>query len=137
MDFTEAQNQIVRTVAAAADVGPWERLFTDVEILEHPGDYQIDYVGLAVVRTGGDLEVRQFDLSDAARQAIVALYRQRKDEADETIGGFTLAIDPPGRFRFDFLNEPPKRINGIWDEAQAARLNNYLETYRAELAQAR
>lgn len=134
MDFTEAQTQVVQTVAASADVGEWQRLFADVEILEHAQDYQIDYACIAVVQGANGLETRQFKLSDAARNAIAALYRQRKDAAHDVIGGFALKIDPPGRFRFDFSNQPPKRINGVWDAEQADLVDNYLDHYRAELA---
>ncbi|QJU59881.1 hypothetical protein HL653_20950 [Sphingomonas sp. AP4-R1] len=134
MDFTEAQAQVVRTVAASADVGPWRRLLANVEILEHADDFQVDYICLAVVAGGDDLETRQFQLSDDAQKAVTAFYRQRRDDADETIGGFELAIDPDGRFRFDIDHGEPKRINGVWDEAREGRLDNYLEHYKAELA---
>ena len=137
MDFTEAQNEVVRSVAGSADMADWERLLADVEILEHPGDYQIDYICLAVCGEGDALELRQFRLSAAARDAITSLYRQRKEEAGDVIGGFELTIDRSGRFRFAFLNGPPQRINGNWDAERAQMLNNYLDIYRAELAATR
>jgi hypothetical protein len=134
MDFTEAQTAVVRTVAASADVGPWQRLLANVEILEHADDFQLDYVCLAVVKDGEELETRQFQLTEDAEKAVTAFYRQRRDDAQETIGGFEVAIDPDGRFRFDIDHDAPKRINGVWDEAREGRLDRYLDHYKAELA---
>lgn len=135
MDFTEAQNDVVRAIAGSADVGAWERLLADVEILEHGDSYQIDYVCLAIVRNAdGEFASAQFKLDESARNAIAALYRQRKNEAGDVIGGFELKVDQPGHFRFDYLNGAPKRINGVWDEERAHVLNNYLDVYKSELA---
>ena len=137
MNFTQAQAQVVRTVSASADVGRWRRLLANVEILEQDDDFQLDYVCLAVVADGGELETRQFHLTDEAKRAVADLYHQRRDDAGETIGGFEVAIDPDGRYRFDLGHDAPKRINGEWDEAREERLDNYLEHYRAEMAAAR
>lgn len=134
MDFTEAQTRLVQAIAGSAALGGWERLLANVEILEHADDFQLDYVCLAVVRAGGDLATEQFELSPAAREAAVAFYRQRKDGAGETIGGFEAAIDADGRFRIAIDHDAPKRINGEWDEAREGRLDHYLDHYKAELA---
>lgn len=134
MDFTQAQTQVVQTVVASADVGRWRRLLANVEILEHETDVQLDYVCLAVIANGDDLETRQFHLTKEAERAATDLYRQRRDEAGETIGGFEVAIDPDGRYRFDIDHDAPRRINGDWDAAREERLDHYLEHYRAEMA---
>ena len=92
MDFTQAQVRVVQTVVASADVGPWRRLLAGVELLEHDDDIQLDYVCLAVVTDGDELETRQFQLTEAAEKAASDLYRQRRDEAGETIGGFEVSM---------------------------------------------
>jgi hypothetical protein len=137
MDFTEAQTRLIKAIAGSADVGAWERLLANIEILEHADDFQIDYVCLAVVGADGDLATEQFALSQDAQDAAVAFYRQRKDEAGETIGGFEATIDSDGRFRIAIDHDAPKRINGVWDEEREGRLDHYLDHYKAERAAGR
>ena len=137
MDFTEAQTALVKAIVGSAAIGAWERLVANVEILEHEGDYQLDYVCLAVVRGDGTLSTEQFDLSDEAREAAAALYRQRKEEAGETIGGFEATVDSTGAYRIAIDHDAPKRINGVWDEEREGRLDHYLDHYKAELAGSR
>jgi hypothetical protein len=43
-------------------------------------------------------------------------------------------VDQQGKFRFSFSCDPPKRINGIYDDDSMGRFNRYLETYEAERA---
>ncbi len=133
MSFTEAQNAIVRSVAADMGRSDWERIFVDAEILEQDDGYDIDTVSFVIVRdSGGALTDPQFSLGAESREAISALYKQRQAEAGETIGGFELKIDYPGKFAFKFNHDKPKRLNGIWDQQRQSWLDNYLEHYKAE-----
>jgi len=50
-------------------------------------------------------------------------------------GTSDLVVDQPG-FRFNFSHDPPKRINGVFDEEPMGRFDRYLETYRTERAAA-
>jgi hypothetical protein len=43
-----------------------------------------------------------------------------------------MVVDRPGRFRFSFSYDPPKRINGIFDDDSMGRFDRYLERYKAE-----
>lgn len=99
--------------------------------MEHDDDFQLEYVCLAVVTDGDELETRKFQLTEAVERAASDLYRQRRAEAGETIGGFEVSIEPDGRYRLAIDHDAPKRINGEWDEAREQRLDNYLEHYRA------
>jgi hypothetical protein len=53
-------------------------------------------------------------------------------EMQEEDGG--LVEDRPGKFRFSFSYDPPKRISGIYDDDSMGRFDRYLETYEAERA---
>ena len=134
MDFTTAQAEVVRRAAADFGTGDWIHAIIDLEIMEYEDGYDLDYQAILVTRgQAGALASRQFDLSQPTRDAVVALYRQRKDEAGETIGGFVLRIDHPGRYRFDFSHEAPKRLNGVWDAERQAYFDDYLAHYREEI----
>lgn len=133
MSFTEAQNGVVRAIAADMGRSDWERIFVDAEILEQPDGYDIDTVSFVIVRdAAGNLSDPQFSLGAKSRQAISALYKQRQIEAGEKIGGFELKVDYPGKFAFKFNHDKPKRLNGIWDNDRQSWLDNYLEHYKAE-----
>jgi hypothetical protein len=51
-------------------------------------------------------------------------------------GTCDLVVDQPGEFRFSFSYDPPKRINGIFDDDSMDRFTYYLERYEAERSQA-
>jgi hypothetical protein len=136
MSFTEAQNDVVRAIAADMGRSEWERIFVDAEILEQPDGYDIDTVSFVIVRdAAGDLSDPQFSLGADARKAISALYKQRQAEAGEKIGGFELKVDFPGKFAFKYNHEKPKRLNGIWDQQRQDWLDNYLQHYKAEIGE--
>jgi hypothetical protein len=135
MSFIEAQNDVVRAIAADMGRSQWERIFVDAEILEQPDGYDVDTVSFVIVRdSAGNLSDPQFSLGAKSREAISELYKQRKAEAGETIGGFELKVDYPGKFAFKFNHEKPKRLNGIWDNERQSWLDNYLEHYKMETA---
>jgi hypothetical protein len=134
MSFTEAQIAVVRAVAADMGRTEWERIFVDAEILEQADGYDIDTVSFVIVRDGaGNLSDPQFSLGAASREAIAALHKQRQAEAGETIGGFELKVDYPGKFAFKFNHDKPKRLNGVWDQERQSWLDNYLEHYKTEM----
>ena len=134
MQLTDAQDQVVRSIAARAPAG-WERIAVDCEVLAEHGGHTVDYVAVAVVRQGGELSDPQIELDPAIERAVVDLYDAvRAGEQRRTIGGFDLTIDADGRYRFDFNYGKPRRLSGEWDEARAERMDNYLAHYRAEKA---
>lgn len=45
-------------------------------------------------------------------------------------GTCDLVVDQPGKFSFSY--DPPKRINGMFDDDSMGRFDRYLETYEAE-----
>lgn len=132
--FLEAQQAVVQAVVADAPRADWRRLVADVEISESKEGYHFDTVALAVVRRGdGALEAPSFSIGRDAREAMAALYRERKASGEKSFGSFELQVEHDGRYRFEFSYDPPKRLNGIWDEEKERRLDNYLDHYRREV----
>lgn len=134
MDFNQAQQAVIRAVAHDVPYESWERILLDVEIAEQADGYDLDTLGIVIRRNErNELEDPQFRLSEDSKKAIVALYDQRKQDAGEVLGGFELTIDYPGKYRFQFSYDPPKRLNGVWDAERQKWLDNYLAVYKAEV----
>lgn len=133
MELLDAQNLVVQRLAALAPPG-WERLVADVEIEEAPTGYRVDSVSFAIKRAGADYADEDIMLDAEARAAAIEVFKAQGAAGKGTLGGFALEIDQPGKYRFDFDWGKPKRLNGEWDAEKAARLDNYLQHYRAEKA---
>ncbi len=131
MDMIIAQQSVAAAVVADYPYDDWERIVADVEIGEQETGYQLDTMSFAVVRKGdNNLTAADIKLSDATRQAAIALYRERLDNAGDKIGSFGLEIDRDGKYRFEISYDKPERINGNWDSKKQVKINNYLQTYR-------
>lgn len=135
MDFQTAQSDVVQRVAGDFGTADWVHAVVDLELLEFEDGYDLDYQAILITRSpDGVLASRQFQLSELSRQAVIALYRERKDNAGDTLGGFVLRIDHPGRYRFELDYDPPKRLNGVWDAERQSYFDNYLTHYEREKA---
>ena len=133
MDFIQVQQAVVVAVARDVPFDRWERILVDAEIAEQNDGYDLDTVSIVIRRNeNNELEEPQFRLGAESRKAITRLYEQRKQDAGETIGGFELIVDYPGKFRFSFSHDRPKRLNGVWDAERQKRLDDYLNVYKAE-----
>lgn len=134
LPFTEAQVAVVQAIAADAPGPNWERLVADIEIDEDAEHYHFNTVALAVMKAAdGTLTDPSFNVSIPVREAVAELYRSRKASGQEPFGGVQVRIDRDGTYRFDFEYGPPKRMNGVWDDAKEKMLDHYLEHYRAEI----
>lgn len=129
MDFTAAQTQVVQAVVNCAGGARWEQIFVDAEIDEGEDGFSLSTVSFTVAP--GPVKA-PFSIDIPGQDAIIALYRQRKDEAGDTIGGFDLTVERDGRFRFRFNHDEPKRARGKWDAAKAKRLETYLDWYQSD-----
>jgi len=70
---------------------------------------------------------------DAATKELFGVLREEMRRTEKYCWGICdLVVDRPGRFRFNFCYDPPKRINGIFDEESMGRFERYLEAYKAE-----
>jgi hypothetical protein len=131
MDMIIVQQQVATAILADNPISGWERIVVDAEIDEEPSGYRIDTVSFAVVR-GADaqLSMPDFDLSDATRQSIIKMYRERIDNTGDKMGSFGLEIDPSGKYDFKISYDKPDRLNGDFDSKRQYRINNYLATYK-------
>lgn len=130
MDMISAQQGVATVLVADNPYDNWERIVADIEIDEEETGYRVDTISFAIVRASDNsLSTPDFSLSDATRRAVIALYRERLDNAGDKIGSFGLEIDSDGKFRFQISYDKPDRINGNFDTKKQQKIHNYLETY--------
>ena len=131
MDMISAQQGVATVLVADNPHDNWERIVADVEIDEEETGYRIDTITFAIVRKpDAGLTTPDFTLSEATRRAVIALYRERLDNAGDKIGSFGLEIDRDGKFRFQISYDQPDRINGNFHTKKQKQIHNYLATYR-------
>lgn len=116
----------------------WERIVVNYEMLEKDGGVAHDRLAFYITRdAAGDFRDSDLDLKPQVRD----LFTQMNDEFQRSVGqrwgSCDLVVDPPAKYRFDFSYDPPKRLNGVFDEQSYDRFGpRYLENYKAERAQA-
>jgi hypothetical protein len=130
----DLQKKIVVALARGIDA-PWERIVVNYEMQAEDGGLTEDRRGFYVAPDG----VGGFHKGSLTFDTTVkTLFRDLRDEMQRSEGqGWgtcDLVIDQPGKFRFNFSYEPPKRINGVFDDESMGRFDRYLETYKAERA---
>jgi hypothetical protein len=131
MDMISAQQGVATVLVADNPYESWERIVADVEIAEEETGYRIDTISFAIVRSpDNNLDTPDFALSDATRRAVIAMYRERLENAGDKIGSFGLEIDRDGKFRFQISYDKPDRINGNFRTKKQQQIHNYLATYR-------
>jgi hypothetical protein len=132
MDMISAQEAVATALVADNPYDNWERIVADVEIDEEETGYQIDAVNFAVVRIEADnsLARPEFALSNDTWNAVIAMYRERLDNAGDKIGSFGLEIDRNGKYRFEISYDKPDRLNGNFDTKRQMKIDNYLATYQ-------
>lgn len=113
MDLQEA---IVVTLARDIS-GEWERIVVNYEMQEDDGGLVEDRLGLYISRDAQ----HALTMNDVAfGPGLKELFRRLNDEMHRTggtrWGTCDLVVDQPGKFRFSFSYDPPKRINGIYDD---------------------
>jgi hypothetical protein len=128
----QLNSQIVQAVAGLVP-GPWLRIVVDFELLWDEDGADYNSIAFAVVDgTDGDVERRSISLD---RESI-RLFRELGNAMAQDNGFWgscRLQLEKNGHYRFWYSYEPPKRINGVFDE-DFTYLNDYLTHYRAEMA---
>ncbi len=130
------QEAIVTTLARGIP-GAWERIVVNYEMQEEDGGLTEDRRGFYITKDAtGDFRKGELAFSSEVK----ALFRQMNDKIHQTEGHrwgtCDLVVDQSGKFRFNFSYDPPKRINGVFDDDSMGRFDRYLETYKAERARA-
>jgi hypothetical protein len=134
MNETTMNLQKAIVTALARDIADgWERIVVNYEMQEEDGGLTEDRLGFYIAKDpAGDF--RESDL--AFSPEVKALFREMNEEIKrsegERWGTCDLVVDQPGKFKFSFTYDPPKRINGVFDDDSVGRFDRYLETYRAE-----
>ena len=121
------------TALAHAIPGAWERIVVNYEMQEEHGGLTEDRLGFYIAKDPtGNLRESELAFSPEVKR----LFRDMNDEIQRSEGErwrtCDLVVDQPGKFKFSFSYERPKRINGVFDDDSMGRFDRYLETYRAE-----
>ena len=117
--------------------GPWERIVVNFEV-----DYEEGPVSGAIFFPVVRTPAGEFAVNNDLRlpSTVKAMFLELNDASFATGGSHwgicDLIIEGDGTYSFNFDYGPPKRLNGIHDEASYDRFKNYLATYKAELAAA-
>lgn len=131
--------EAIVTALAGTIPEPWERIVVNYEMQEKETGLAHDRLAFYIARDAAG-NFRDVDLK--IKPPVRDLFTQMNDEFQRSVGQrwgiCDLVVDPPGRFRFDFSYDPPKRLNGVFDEQSYDRFNTakYLETFKAERARA-
>jgi Protein of unknown function, DUF600 len=130
----DLQKTIVVAIAGALDAH-WERIVVNYEIQDKDGGLTEDRRGFYIVSDGsGDVRKRPLKFHAIVKDLFRKLRAEIQQSEGQAWGTCDLVIDQPGRFRFDFSYDPPKRINGVLDDQSKGRFDRYLETYKAKRA---
>jgi hypothetical protein len=120
-------------IALARDIsGGWERIVVNYEIQEEDGGLIEDRLGFYISQ-----DASRAPATNTLRfgPEVKELFRELNEEMQRTAGahwGTRPVVDKPGKFKFSFSYDPPKRVNGVFDDDSMGRFDRYLETYEAE-----
>ena len=120
--------------ALARDIpDAWERIVVNYEMEEEDDGLTEDRLGFYIAKDAvAGLREAQLAFSPEVK----SLFREMNDEIQRSEGQrwrtCDLVVDQPGKFRFSFSYDPPKRLNGVFDDDSMGRFDRYLETYKAE-----
>lgn len=130
MEMIAVQEAFAESVIADNPHDSWERIVVDVEILKEDTGYAFNTMSFAVLREAdGELTMGDITLSPETRDAALAIYHERLENAGDTMGSFGLEIDSDGEYRVQISYDAPERLNNNIDGEKTTRLNNYLDTY--------
>jgi hypothetical protein len=132
----DLQKAIVTTLIRDI-TGGWERIVVNYEMQEEDGGLVEDRLGFYISQDAK----QALTMNDLAfGPGLKELFRRLNEEMQRTEGArwgtCDLVVDQPGKFRFGFSYDPPKRINGVFDDDSMDRFDHYLETYKAERSRA-
>ena len=128
----DLQKKIVSALAHSID-GAWERIMVNYEMQEEDGGLTEDRRGFYIVLDGaGGYRKVGLVFDSAVKDLFRALRETMQSSEGQGWGTCDLVIDQPGRFRFNFSYDPPKRINGVFDDESMGRFDRYLDAYKAE-----
>jgi hypothetical protein len=116
--------------------GEWLRIVVNYEVQEDDGGLIEDRLGFYIAEDAQQvLATHTLVFGPELKDLFRGLNQEMGRTGGARWGTCDLVVDPPGRFRFSFSYDPPKRINGIFDDDSMGRFDRYLEVYQAERSQ--
>lgn len=122
MDATgliDLQNRIVTTIARSIPEA-WDTAVISIEIDLVDGEQTENYLGLFYKKSGDSFSQASWPLPSECVDQFVCL---RDNSSSPPWTGCLLEFDSSGGYRFSYSYDPPKRINGIYDDE--AMLKDY------------
>jgi hypothetical protein len=128
-DLRQSQDAAV-TVIAKSISESWERVVVNYEMAESEDGTEHDMLGFYIVSDqAGRHAKKPLDLTPEIQEAFSDLNAASLSTNKQNWGTCDLTLDSNGKYTFDFSFDPPKRINGILDEASYYRFGKYLDEY--------
>lgn len=124
--ITELQDEIVQMIAAKAS-GNWLEIVVNYEIDGEQG--VSDSVAFFICDNDGEIVAQDIDFEFEEDDLFTEL-RVLYGAVQQVWSTLDFRLFSDGEFEFDFSYDPPKRINGIYDEESHLRFANYAANYR-------
>lgn len=121
--ITELQDKAVYCFAQAVKE-EWHHLVVSFEIEDIDGESTQDTLALSFRDEEGQWKRSSFSAPRECCKLLADLSVAMTNEEGRTWGSCTLQVDSSGKYRYSFSHEPPKRLNGVFDDE--ALLKNYV-----------
>ena len=119
----ELQNNAVQCIAQA--VGEkWDALVLNFEFTELDGVPTRNTIAIAFSNENGHWRRNSFIAPHECGDLLFQLSKAMAKEGGTTWRSCTLEVESSGKYKFSFSHEPPKRLNGIFDDESL--LKNYI-----------
>jgi hypothetical protein len=119
----ELQDNAVQCFANAV-MESWDHLVANFEIAEFDGVPTRNTIAIAFSYENGQWRRISFIAPYDCCNYLAQLSKAMAKEGGITWGSCTLEVDSTDRYRYSFSYEPPKRLNGVFDDE--ALLTNYV-----------
>ncbi len=105
-------------------------IVVNLEIEEDAEGYRTDCLAFAVVPDGSGYVEREIQLDRPGRDTVFALHAALGGQRGSW-HSFDLVIEPDGAFEYEFSYDPPKRLNGVFDQQSYHRFDHYAAAFAA------
>jgi hypothetical protein len=128
----QQQDKVAQAVAECVSEA-WLRVVVSYEC-EVAGEHSVDdTISLYLTEKGGTIAQAYVRLPPEVLAEFIKLRDLVPAGKDGKWNSCLLVIENTGKYKFDFSYDPPKRLNGIFDEDSYDRFSRCAEAYQREL----
>jgi hypothetical protein len=133
VDVIDKQRDVVIAIARSVPEG-WEQIAASYEVEDQPDTRVQNSVVAYVWQDGGSYKSGSVeDIPDSVDAAFWALNEAMADPERGRWSTGNVTIKADGSYDFKFSYDPPKRINGVWDDESFGKYNDYAAFYTASI----